>query len=486
MEAFIPLLVFLSVYYFRKQKLATALIFASLIIMAIYTLCPLIFLLLVSYFIDCKKLRDRIYIIITAILIGIYFGATVSIILPILGNVPFKPGSISWFPYLGRSVSEIIFNVILSPNLVVQSTVHDWQLKLIYWILLSVPVAFLYIRSLRSLIPLSYWIAISWLSASRPFYVIGWQYTLIPLPFIYLGSIDGFQKLRCTKIHQNIKRIILVLSLLQIAISPLNPITYNNIPSAGYDNELVIPPRCMGIRNLINDLNSQETVILTTNNIFPHLAHRIHTYVWLPSHLVPEYIVIDISNIGRIYDKIGNRSFIMQVKQLLTRYKYGIYALKGGVLFLKVNYTKEPRVLEPYKMKFNYKYIFCHVPKYELNFRSNSLVILSCTVNDISKPVWFGPYTILIPGKYLLKIRLNLKSCPENLLIEVVADKGRTTIAKFHLDEMSLDIESNGWLIATNFIEVDSTYTEVEIRAWSSIKCNLALDYIELEGPLRM
>jgi len=494
MEAFIPFIVFLSTLYLLKGKVATALLIATLLLFVIYTLAPLVILFIIYNFLSLERGERSKYmphVILSSAFVASYYMLVVYMILPFMGATPFKEGTVSWFPELGRSWSEIIYNAFFSPVLIFKSLSNLWWSKLLYWVILSSPVAFIHFLDPKSFIPLSYWMTISWLTSYEPFFIVGWQYALIPLPFIYLGAVFSFKRLSSKHIDPSnvLKNIIVAASALNLVMSPINPLTQNRFPSAGYDNEYIFPPRTFNLYSLLEPLNNDHGAkILTTNNLFPHFANRLHTYVWLPQPVIPDYIVVDLRNISRLYDRIGNTSFISQLQRLISTYEYGVYHLKNTILVLKLGYTGSPLTLEPYAIRYNYMRLFTHTLSYTFDPTSESLVILSGTHDITDSPAWFGPNTILIPGTYLLKIRLRVDGgkCVENTFIEVSAEKGNISITSLSLKKSYLakTMIDNRWhTFNMTFEIVEKTYFDVEFRGWTDKGCKLELDYIEVSGP---
>jgi len=494
MEAFIPFIIFLSTLYFLKGKVTTALLIATLLLFVIYTLAPLVILSIIYHILSLRRSERSKYvphIILSSAVVASYYMLVVYVILPVMGATPFKEGTVSWFPELGSSWSEIIYNAFSSPILIIKSVSYLWWAKILYWVILSSPVAFLHFLNPKSFIPLSYWMFISWLTSYEPFFVVGWQYVLIPLPFIYLGAVFSFRRLSSKHINASniMKKIIIAASALNLVMSPVNPLMHNRFPSAGYDNEYIIPPRMSNLDSLIEVLSKDQSVkILTTNNLFPHFANRLHTYVWLPQSVIPDYIIVDLRNIGRIHDKIGNTSFISQLQRVISTYEYGVYLLKNTILILKLGYTGRPVALEPYTIRYNYMHLFTYSLTYTFNPTSESLVTLSGTHNFTDRPAWFGPYTIIIPGTYLLKTRARIDGgkCLENMIVEVSSEKGSISIIRLSLKTSQLDktiIDSRWYIFNMTFKIVGKTYLDVEFRGWTDKGCKVEVDYIEVSGP---
>jgi hypothetical protein len=155
-----------------------------------------------------------------------------------------------------------------------------------------------------------------------------------------------------------------------------------------------------------------------------------------------------------------------------------VYAFKGGLLLFKHEYKDKPKILEPYKIRYNYKHIFSNYMNYKIDLSSDSLIVLSGNVES-GKIAWFGPYTILVPGAYMLKLKLKVENdYINNTYIEITANKGLKLINKFYLERNFK--EENGWLIISFLFNNDEIFFDVEIRAISIKKCTLTLDYIDL------
>ncbi|MEM2525984.1 MAG: DUF2079 domain-containing protein [Candidatus Methanomethylicaceae archaeon] len=491
MEAFIPLLSFSSFYYFIKKKYLKAAFLTFCIGLTIYTLSVLALFILFTFIVleeNRNKKSNTIFLIFIFIII-FYFLITTLYLIPFIGIAPFKPGTVSWFPFLGDSWPKIFYNLIFSPQLVLKSLTYDFYLKLFYWIILLFPIIFLPFFYIKSTIPIIFWLSISLFTNYKPFYTIGWQYVLTVLPFIYISTIYGFNNLKKHKsLYKNINRKLLILAIIQLIISPINPLLYEKVPAAGYDNQFLFPPRYFNIHEIASNVaNNQNVIILVTNNLFPHFSNRLNTYIWLPSTIFPDYIAIDISNPARINDKIGNSSFIDQFKKLMNNKTYGIYALKGGVVFFKLNYIQNPIVYETFNVRYDYRNLFSEQLNYNFYLDSESLIVFSGKIKNSNKPAWFGPYTLLLPGHYKIKVKLKCeyqnKEAKDliNGKIEITSNKGNIVIHQLYLS--NLQFNKGKWFFINSSFDCNTIYYDVEIRAWFKEGSYLILDYIEILGP---
>lgn len=484
MEAFLPVLFISSIYFLEKNDIAKSVVFVILPVFAIYTLSPLVILTLIAYLLNPKIGRKmRFFLIFVMILVSIYFFIVALIILPLMGTPPFKPGTISWFPFLGRSWSEIFLSIVLSPMNVVKSVSYDLSLKLVYWLLLSLPVSFLFLLYPRMLIPLSYWLIISFLTSYTPFYTIGWQYPFITLPFIYCGSAYGFRKIKNRR--GLFKKIILIFSLCQVLLSPLGPLRHliiNYLGGSGYDINLTIPPRSFSLQELFHSL--EDDAILATSNVFPHLANRLNTYIWLPEYVVPKYIILDVRNIARLNYIVKDARFLDQVKKLWLNYKYGVYALKEGVLFLKRDYVGDPIVNEPFEVEISFSHL-----NLAQKFRSKTpeflVPILPEAIKNMRTPARYQFCIMIVPGYYVLELKINSEYLEKTYISFSSYLYNEIIIKKIYLSDFSLiDYSEDGWVILKHSFNADTFYFDITIEGWNIDQHREILDYIRLYGPL--
>jgi len=487
-ESFLPLLIFSSLYYLEKGALRKSLLFIIAICFCLYTLCPFAILLLLFHVVRLRSFNKTLI----ASLLGIisYYILVSRFVLPALGNIPFQPGTITWFPFLGRSWMEILNNVIKSPALLIKSVLYDAQPKITYWVLISLPVLFLYLLYPPSLIPLSYWLVISLLTSYEPFYTIGWQYVLIPIPIIYAGAVYGFRSLLKIKINisKKIIKVHLIISLAQLIFSPISPLVYGLQirGGGGYDNVMSFPPRYYSVKQALDLIKQDDrAVILTTNNLFPHLANSPYVFIWLPKEVIPDYIVVDIKDFSRLYDKIGNITFIEQLERLLSNHRYDVYALKGGILILKLNYHGKPKFYEPFSVRVPSDRLFSETLSKATILEDGFRTILRGTIKSASKPVWFGPYMLLPPGEYHLELRLKTSDkCFKKIYVELTSNFGKKRLGSFNLVSGETKLE-HGWQTMKILFKVVEIEKHVEIRGWGPENCEIALAYLRIYGPLR-
>jgi uncharacterized membrane protein len=191
------------------------------------------------------------------------------------------------FSILGaKSPMEIPFLIFLRPLNAIQALAYDGQIKLLYLLLLFGPLAFFSFRAPSALIPAIPWFGFSLLSQTQAHHVLGHQYETYVVSFIFAAATFGFAKYQRKGPHQ--KRIssflkksthigyIATASLIFfLIVSPMSP-----IPGFLYPDYFSISAGNHG-RLLSETINlvPPNASILTQNNIFPYVSHRVDAYV---------------------------------------------------------------------------------------------------------------------------------------------------------------------------------------------------------------
>ena len=102
--------------------------------------------------------------------------------------------------------------------------------------------------------------------------------------------------------------------------------------------------------------------------------------------------------------------------------------------------------------------------------------------------VWFGPYVVLPPGKYIvtywIKVNKISEQCNHIIDLDVAANMGKTVVQKFSL--YTQDIQSlNTWINITITVHANITLSDVEFRGIVKDKeVDISLMYIEVIGWL--
>ena len=444
LESFFPIIFFSAFYYLEKEEFnkfyitlilgLTILDFASTILVS-STLFYASFIKYRKNILKYKATNPKIknHILKSTVLIAtaaIYFKVAIKII-DLFGVTPFSK-TMNW-PDLGSNIHEIILG-LLNPYKIIKALSYDISTKISWILIITLPLLFLPFFAPLELIPVLPWIAAALLSRYPPYYQLGWQYGAQYAPFIFFATINGYKNiLKFSDIKISRKRIFftqkiltwykklnkkkmtslaITLSMFVVVIGLLaRPILPLFIGTAYADTPTIPNQHTQYLRKILSYVPDNAS-ILAQNNIFPHVAHRVHAYVWIPLNLTysVDYAIGDVSH-PEFYMFIPNENFRYSdiFQTLINSGKYGVYASADGIILLKKNYKAQPIFYIPIEETYNYKNI-----KYYRGYLSKINNSTSEFVLTFKKPtnnsiLWYGPYIGLPPGKYKLTFKIKIK-----------------------------------------------------------------------------
>lgn len=202
------------------------------------------------------------------------------------------------FTILGaKNPLEIPLLIVLRPLNAMRAIIYNVHIKLLFVFLLFSPLAFYSFKDLSALIPTIPWFIFSFMSQTLVHYTLGNQYPAFITTFIFVAAIFGVKNTRLNNRVRDVKKqlkMIMACSLAVFAVaSPFSPLVYTLFP------EKVV---CVGehekiLNNIILKI-PENASILTQDNIFPHVSHRVNAYVVPRPHLSTSIrnLVIDFVN----------------------------------------------------------------------------------------------------------------------------------------------------------------------------------------------
>ncbi len=216
------------------------------------------------------------------------------------------------FSILGaKSPMEIPVLVFLRPLNAIQALAYDGHIKLLYLLLLFGPLAFFSFRAPSALIPAIPWLGFSLLSQTQAHHILGHQYETYLVSFIFAAATFGLAKYqKTTKDLKQISgflkktarpRYIATASLIFfLTVSPMSPLVSYLFPnyltlSTG-DHERILSETI----NLV----PPNASILTQDNIFPYVSHRVDAYVVPVIFLNTRIRNLTIDFVNQTIDKI--------------------------------------------------------------------------------------------------------------------------------------------------------------------------------------
>ncbi|RKX43634.1 MAG: hypothetical protein DRP27_07880, partial [Thermotogae bacterium] len=443
LESFFPIIFFTAFYYLEKKEFnkfyltliigLTILDFASAVLV-LSTLFYATFIKYRKYLIKIKEIDPNIkkHIIKSIILIMItiiYFKATIKII-AIFGTTPFSKTE-NW-PDLGSNINEILLG-LLNPYKVAKALSYDILAKISWIIAITLPLLFLPFFAPLELIPALPWIAVALLSRYPPYYQLGWQYGALYAPFIFYAAINGYKNITQTESIKILKKklelslkistlyrklnkkkilsLAALLSILSIIIGLTAKPTLLLFEGTAYVDGPPIPNQHTKYLREILSYIPDNASVLAQNNIFPHVAHRVHAYTWIPPNLtyLVDYAIGDVDH-PEFYMLIPNENFRYSdiFQALINSGKYKVYASADGIILLKKNHVGPPVFYIPIEKTYNYKnikYYGGYRSKIENSTNKYTLIFKNPRNESI---LWYGPYIGLPPGKYTLTFRIKI------------------------------------------------------------------------------
>ena len=191
------------------------------------------------------------------------------------------------FSILGaKNPIEIPILVILRPLNAIQSLAYDGTTKLLYLLLLFGPLAFFSFRAPSALIPAMPWLGFGLLSQTQAHHVVGHQYETYVVSFIFASATLGLAKyqrkaptakrvISFLKGTSHIRYIAAASIIFFLIVGPMSPIVSHLYPgfislSTGSHERI--------LGETINLVPSNAS-ILTQDNLFPYVSHRVDAYV---------------------------------------------------------------------------------------------------------------------------------------------------------------------------------------------------------------
>jgi len=518
LESFFPIVFFSAFFYLEKEqfnKFYLTLIFA-LTILDFASIALVFSTFFYASFIKygknilrvktiTPKIRNHIFnSIVFMTLITIYFEVVVKII-SVFGTTPFSKTP-NW-PDLGSNIYEIILG-LLNPYKVIKALSYDIQTKLIWILVVTFPLLFLPFFAPLELIPSLPWIVVIFLSRYPPYYQLRYQYGALYAPFLLFAAIKGYKNITEVsstrlparkaffvgkKLYRKLsKKEMVKLATIASIISTIlglftlpKPIPFSEVT---YTYILPVPNRHTYYLRKILSYVPDNASILAQDNIFPHVAHRVHAFVWIPPNLtyMVDYAIGDVSR-PEFYMFIPNKNFRYSdiFQALINSGKYGVYASTDGIILLKKNYNGTPVLYVPIEKTYSYKNIKHYKGCLSKVENSTNKYVLTFKNPKNNSILWYGLYVALSPGKYNLffKIKIigenSINSYGPVLTLNIHACiKGITILNK---TVKILETENGKWIGIT--LTLNITYPDIfDFRGvGTGAAVTICLDYIKLK-----
>ncbi len=370
---FLPLFLFLALYYFVKKNIILNIIFIGLIV-SLHSAFVFIAIMLVIFeiFINRTLLLNIFkrrwepiaYLAVSIIALGSYFiiaGLLKTHIAGVSIAVPTIHVSGSTGPF------SLVLEMFTDPLLVLKLLASNYYLKLTLLFFGLGGYAFLFLRYPKSIFLFVPYLIYAMFSTYQEYYTIGYQYTMMFIPMIAVSAIMGiYVMIDKSEKHPSYRKqvnialaVIIVISLLGFSVAtPL-------VSGDPFDASMYEMATELNNQTFMHQVNFEKEIaasvdknasIVTGNNIFPLFGNdpNATAFPYTSDIIINgsyyQYLIInlksqwsyDTANIGR-----RGMSLYHLDQQYMDSGDYGIYAQGYGIVALEKGYTGKPMFLGP-------------------------------------------------------------------------------------------------------------------------------------------
>ncbi len=507
-QAFLPLLLFATLYFFVEERWSGYAITLALTLMTLELSFAIIIvsLLCLLVYIRPRELLDklkqfqpnRVHVAILTALFGtIYY----TVVKGFMSGYPINP--LFRQQYLASSVFNVIQyngNTVLLPIYVVthlgdviQALSYDPVLKLLYIVFLFGPLLFLPLTS-RSMAPILLLLAPFLLSNYQAYYMIGSHYSLYLIAPIFVALIMVYKHNLGGERRRLAGNMLLVTIFFSALLSPVSGVINSNDPILWYPPPTVVTDRVNALHGLIGEV-PESVSILTQNHIFPHFSDRINAYVIpeLPASADQEaylrnyidelmtrsdYILLDLRTYDAatayVFEKAlregsGHRIALYEDSAVLITREEGpsvtisdsyprTYTVNSGLSVGKGAITTDPT--------------------------SESTEVAESTPGSRSGHLVFGPYEFMDRGTYTITLALKNPTRFEGYLGTFDVYDSGDVITKRNV--YGYEFEPGDWTTAKITLTLRQAKAAIEYRFEANDQTSVLIDYVKVElaqGP---
>ena len=378
--------------------------------------------------------------------------------------------------------------ILLHPQRALNALLYDYHLKFLYLVLLFAPLLFIPFRSKLVLSPIALLIS-ALLSNHKSLYTIGNQHALHIFPFVFLAFADGLKNL------PNGKKLggpLMAATLLFIiSTSPISPMSYaflNEVQLLWYPKSPLTIDENVEVMHQVIRLIPTNAPILATNSLFPHVSNRLNAYAvpaWIWSYnpnMAAEYLsrLIDKSDYVLLRAsecRSGEGLYVLNA--VSSDPSFGIYAIGSEAILFKRGYKGDVMDLNPHPMAF--------LATRDLSIGRKAIKV------ELPEPavfyprvagegaVVYGPYVILPPGTYAATFTIKIGEGVEGYVakLDVANNYGREILARKYVYGFMLKPQE--WTNITLTFHSDKLLTSAEFRVFASGFADLYVSRITVE-----
>ena len=433
-EAFLPVLLLFSFYFFDNNKPIEYIFSVVLALMCMEFAAILLVLMALYLLINMKpwkvypiNLRRLSLVLATLLLSIVWLFASLQVVHNFNPLVSPMTGDIYWEKIGATSLVDVPTQAILHPERLANALLFDGGAKLSFAFTLLGSVVFLPLFEPLIMICLIPWFSVAFVSNYPPFYQIGVQYPAFLIAFLFYGAILGMVRIKPLIVKKfssdKLKLVAKVLLCILLVLSYISA-----LPSTISPNDL--PIFNQHDRNVINLLEfiPQNASVLTQNNIFPLLSNRVnaylfpHTVLYPPGKTFSDAMSELLRKVDFIFIDYESSTIVPSLMSFFAsqNHTFGLFAASDGAIILKRDYQELPVFFKPMEKVFNFdSFVLYDGEIVEDSDSKTGYALLHPQSGEAIRDFWYGPYVILPPGQYEAKFRLKISDEAEGDLIEL-------------------------------------------------------------------
>ncbi|WMT50454.1 MAG: DUF2079 domain-containing protein [Ferroplasma sp.] len=454
---FLPFFYFMSVYFFLQRKLFLNIIFLALIASIHSSFIFIVIMMVIMEFIMWYKENHResrdvrrwaifsvsgiailiIYYIIAGIVKGdINHSTTVSLF------VSGESGAAS------RSLEGLVITLIYNPVKFINYVISNYEIKILFLLLAFMAVDFASIDSPAGLLPAIPYLAYAMTSSYIPYYFIGYQYSMMFIPVVFVSGSFGIEKLMELKQDgtgrkrfkfRNIRNTFIAITAFAIAsfivVSPISPMSLepSAIHSIYNDSRGYMERENQFMYSLAKDVNMNATLV-TGNSLYPLFYSDMNATAFPYGNISMDsnytYLIANFNDSQTYLNDGNNISLSGLASAYMNSGSYGIIAEGYGIIALEYHYRGIPLLTGPFSV--NYRGSLFNVTGNIITGPFPDKGLTSFQELDLEgSNIHAGNSTYLLPGNYTYKLSFNNTSHNplKQINITICGDYGKTIIA---------------------------------------------------------
>lgn len=358
--------------------------------------------------------------------------------------------------------------IMRSPGSILTALSYQIQYKMAFVVELLGPLALLPIFYPEALLMALPWFALAFLSNYPGYYTIYGFYPAFVIFSIFPAAILGLKriKLKSPRLTSKALRIYLVVLL----VFAVGFTATQAFPASIYGNTFSVSKQNVAENQILTLLPANASV-LTTSDIFPHVANRLNAYTIPPATLRSGYALVDqeiLSNIDPQYILLNvgsiNGNIISEADAILASKvyngTYGLVAYSDKIMLLQQGFTSSPLLYNNPTVYNASNLVFdSSVTTAEPNGT------LHLAPGSESRSMWFGPYTYLPAGNYtaMFTLRITGVIAQNEGVIRIDVDYGNVvTVAEKVLT--GSNFPSSGWQTFSLHFQLTKPEFDVQFR----------------------